>query len=212
MQERSRATAYPDPKRTRGTVRRVKATPDGLESEAPSSILSATAGTSTSTPPSTWRWARAATTGRSRTRPASAVSSPSTTSTRRRGSAIRATLRSTVCRRAFDTAVALRDAGLHFVVAPLPTRDGESLRRLDSHYAIALFPFVEGEAGQFGYFEDDDDDGRSAVVAMLAELHQATAAAGSAVRNDRLRSARSPSPRRSTPGCRPGVDGRTALR
>ena len=84
-------------------------------------------------------------------------------------------------RSAFDTSVALRDAGLDFVVAPLPTRDGESLRRLDSHYAIALFPFVEGEAGQFGYFEDDDV-GRSAVVAMLAELHQATAAVGSAVR------------------------------
>ena len=81
---------------------------------------------------------------------------------------------------AFDTSVALRGAGLDFVVAPLPTRNGESLRRLDSHYTIALFPFVEGEAGQFGYFEDDDD-GRSAVVAMLAELHQATAAVGSAV-------------------------------
>jgi spectinomycin phosphotransferase len=79
-------------------------------------------------------------------------------------------------RRAFDTAVALRDGGLQFVVAPLPTRESESLRRLDSRYAIALFPFVEGEAAEFGYYEDDDD-GRRAVVAMLAELHQATAAA-----------------------------------
>jgi spectinomycin phosphotransferase len=82
---------------------------------------------------------------------------------------------------AFETSVALRDAGLHFVVAPIPTRQGESLRRLDSRYAIALFPFVEGEAGEFGYYEDDDDS-RRAVVAMLAELHQATAAVGSAVR------------------------------
>jgi spectinomycin phosphotransferase len=84
-------------------------------------------------------------------------------------------------RRAFDTAVALRDAGLPFVVAPIPTRQGGSLRRLDSRYAIALFPFVEGVAGEFGYYEDDDD-GRRAVVAMLAELHEATVAAGSAVR------------------------------
>jgi spectinomycin phosphotransferase len=84
-------------------------------------------------------------------------------------------------RRAFDTSVALRDAGLRFVVAPIPTRTGESLRRLDSRYAIALFPFVEGEAGQFGYYEDDED-GRKAVVAILAELHEATAAIGSAVR------------------------------
>jgi spectinomycin phosphotransferase len=84
-------------------------------------------------------------------------------------------------RRAFDTSVALRDGGLHFVVAPIPTRQGESLRRLDSRYAIALFPFVEGEAGQFGWIEDDGD--RRSVVAMLAELHQATAAVGSAVRS-----------------------------
>jgi spectinomycin phosphotransferase len=84
-------------------------------------------------------------------------------------------------RRAFDTAAVLRDGGLSFVVAPIPTRKGEPLRRLDSRYTIALFPLLEGEAGEFGYFEDDDD-GRRAVVAMLAELHQATAAAGSAVR------------------------------
>ena len=84
-------------------------------------------------------------------------------------------------RRAFDTSVALRGDGLHFVVAPIQTRQGESLRRLDSSYAIALFPFVKGEAGQFGYYEDDDDT-RGAVVAMLAKLHQATAAVGSTVR------------------------------
>jgi spectinomycin phosphotransferase len=84
-------------------------------------------------------------------------------------------------RRAFDTSVALRDAGLPFVVAPIPTLQGESLRRLGSRYAIALFPFVEGEAGEFGYYESDEN-GRRAVVAMLAELHEATAAAGSAVR------------------------------
>jgi spectinomycin phosphotransferase len=81
-------------------------------------------------------------------------------------------------RRAFDTAVALREGGLQFVVAPIPTRNGECLRRLDSRYTIALFPFVEGEAGAFGYYEDDDDGWR-AVVAMLADLHQATAGVGS---------------------------------
>ena len=84
-------------------------------------------------------------------------------------------------RRAFDTAVALRNGGLRFVVAPIPARQGESLRRLDSRHTIALFPFVDGEAGPFGYFEDDDD-GRRAVVALLAELHEATAAAGPDVR------------------------------
>jgi hypothetical protein len=80
--------------------------------------------------------------------------------------------------RAFDTALALRRAGLQFVVAPLPACDGSSLRRLDSRYAISLFPFLNGEAGQFGRYEDDDH--RRAVIAMLAELHSATAASVSA--------------------------------
>ena len=84
-------------------------------------------------------------------------------------------------RRAFDTALALRRAGLQFVVAPIPTRTGESLERLDARYALALFPHVDGEAGEFGWIEDVGD--RRKVVAMLAELHLATAAAGSAVRN-----------------------------
>ena len=85
-------------------------------------------------------------------------------------------------RRAFDTSVALRDGGLQFVVAPVPTRQGESLRRLDSRYAIALFPFVEGEAGQFGHY-DEDDDARRAVVAMLAELHQSPVSGAPAARS-----------------------------
>src|SRR5437588_912562 len=84
-------------------------------------------------------------------------------------------------RRAFDTSLALRDAGLSFVVAPIPTLDGKSLHRLDSRYTIALFPFVEGEAGRFGFYEDDPE-GRRAVVTMLAELHKATPAACSTVR------------------------------
>jgi spectinomycin phosphotransferase len=81
---------------------------------------------------------------------------------------------------AFDTSVALRDGGLRFVVAPTPTRKGESLHRLDSRYAIALFPFVDGEAGQFGCDEGDDD--RRQVVEMLAELHQVSGPVLSTVR------------------------------
>ena len=73
-------------------------------------------------------------------------------------------------RTAFDASVALRESGLQFVVAPVPARDGESLRRLDPQYTIALFPFVEGKAGEFGVYEDGD---RQAILAMLTELHQA---------------------------------------
>ena len=84
-------------------------------------------------------------------------------------------------RRAFDTTVALYDGGLRFVVAPIPSRVGDSVRRLDTRFAIALFPFVEGEAGQFGWIADDDE--RRSVVELVAELHRATAVVGPAVRS-----------------------------
>lgn len=80
---------------------------------------------------------------------------------------------------AFDAAAALRAAGLHFVVAPIRAGDDESVRRLDERYSIALFPFVDGQPGDFGPYGNDDD--RLGVVALLAELHAATAAAGMGV-------------------------------
>jgi spectinomycin phosphotransferase len=76
-------------------------------------------------------------------------------------------------RRAFDTAVALRDAGLEFVVAPIRAGGGATLRRIGPRYAIALLPFVNGQAGQYGHYEPAT---HAAVVSMLSELHQATAA------------------------------------
>lgn len=79
-------------------------------------------------------------------------------------------------RRAFDTAVALRNGGLEFVVAPIPTSRGVSLRRIGPRHTIALFPFVDGQAGQYGQYEGG---ARAAVVSMLAELHRATPAVGS---------------------------------
>jgi spectinomycin phosphotransferase len=82
-------------------------------------------------------------------------------------------------RSAFDTALALRESGLEFVIAPMPTREGESVRRLDPQYAIALFPFVEGEPGEFGNYEDGD---REAILAMLAELHRSSVAVAGSLR------------------------------
>lgn len=79
-------------------------------------------------------------------------------------------------RRAFDTAAALRDSGLDFVVAPVPTSRGETVRRLGGRYAVAVFPFVDGRAGEFGHHDTADE--RAAVVAMLSELHDATPAVG----------------------------------
>ena len=82
--------------------------------------------------------------------------------------------------RAFGSAVALRDEGLGFVVAPIRTSDGEAVRRIGARHSIALFPFVEGQAGR--HFEYDTADERAAVVTMLAQLHQATSAVDSAAR------------------------------
>jgi len=73
--------------------------------------------------------------------------------------------------RAFDTAVALRQAGLEFVVAPIPTNSGESLQRIGERHTVAVFPFVDGEGGRWGPYEPG---ARAAVVSTLAELHHAT--------------------------------------
>lgn len=75
-------------------------------------------------------------------------------------------------RRALGTAVALRhDAGLDFVVAPLPTRVGAPALRLGPRYAMSVYPLLAGEAGQFGAHRSAD---RPEVVRLLAALHAAT--------------------------------------
>ncbi|MDP8911599.1 MAG: phosphotransferase [Actinomycetota bacterium] len=81
--------------------------------------------------------------------------------------------------RSFDTAVALRNAGLAFVVAPIPTTRGDTLRRIGPRHTIALFPFVDGQAGRYGHY---DAVARGALVSMLAELHLATPAVSSVAR------------------------------
>jgi spectinomycin phosphotransferase len=81
---------------------------------------------------------------------------------------------------AFGTAVALRDAGLTFVLAPILTRDGGAMRRIGARYSIALFPFVDGQAGRSGEYDTPGE--RAAVVRMLAHLHQATSAVDSVAR------------------------------
>ncbi|MBY8870326.1 aminoglycoside phosphotransferase family protein [Micromonospora sp. PLK6-60] len=85
--------------------------------------------------------------------------------------------------RALATAVALhRDAGLEFVVAPVPGLAGEPLRRLDARYAISVFPAVDGAAGRFGPHRPQDVP---EVLELLARLHAATpAVAGTVDRAD----------------------------
>jgi spectinomycin phosphotransferase len=84
-------------------------------------------------------------------------------------------------RTAMDTASALRrQADLQFVVAPIPTRRGETLRPLGSRYAVTVFPMLDGAGGQWG--EPLSEQDRAATVDMLAVLHRSTpAAAGASV-------------------------------
>ncbi len=84
----------------------------------------------------------------------------------------------------FDTALALRETGLDFVVAPTPARDGGTVRRVGPRYAIALFPFVDAESTEWGRHESPEE--RAVLVALLAELHQATPAVASIARTTGL--------------------------
>ena len=64
------------------------------------------------------------------------------------------------------------EAGLEFVVAPVPTRAGQVVGSLDSRRALTLFAYVDVTPGRF---EDPIDDGdRAAIIDMLATLHTAT--------------------------------------
>jgi spectinomycin phosphotransferase len=73
---------------------------------------------------------------------------------------------------AFETARALKDNGLDFVVAPLGDKDGRVLRRLADSFSIAVFPFLDGHTPSDGEWQSDDE--RQVVLALLGELHQAT--------------------------------------
>jgi spectinomycin phosphotransferase len=83
-------------------------------------------------------------------------------------------------RRAFGTAVALREGGLGFVTAPILTTSGETVRRFGPQHTVALFPFVSGQAGTYGEYDAAE---RAALPRMLAELHEATPLVASVARS-----------------------------
>ena len=77
---------------------------------------------------------------------------------------------------AFATAIALRDeAGLPFVVAPLPSSQGHPLEPLADRYAISLFPFVDGVGA--GYADGMSLEDRETLFRLLAALHAAAVTA-----------------------------------
>lgn len=85
-------------------------------------------------------------------------------------------------RDAMDTAVALRGAephGLDFVVAPVRTADGETVRGVGAGHAVSVFPLVPGTPGHFGETLTAYD--RGLVLDLLARLHRAAAPASARV-------------------------------
>jgi spectinomycin phosphotransferase len=72
---------------------------------------------------------------------------------------------------ALATAELLRRSGLGFVLAPMRTREGAVVRRLDSRYAVSVFPFIEGHTHPFGPYPATL---RGAALDMVADLHRST--------------------------------------
>ena len=63
------------------------------------------------------------------------------------------------------------EAGLEFVIAPVPTRAGKVVGTLDSRHALTLFPHLDAAPSRF---EDPIGDGdRTAIIDLLARLHAA---------------------------------------
>jgi spectinomycin phosphotransferase len=79
-------------------------------------------------------------------------------------------------RAAMDAALWLRrEAGLGFVLAPVPALDGQAVRPLGGRHAVAVFPFLPGSPGQWDEPLPGPELGE--LVAMLAALHRVDPAA-----------------------------------
>jgi spectinomycin phosphotransferase len=79
-------------------------------------------------------------------------------------------------RAAMDVAFGLRHRhGLRFVLAPVTGRNGLTVLRLGSQYAVAVFPFVDGRSAPFG--DELSGGDRDRLVDMLAALHGCAPAA-----------------------------------
>ncbi len=77
-------------------------------------------------------------------------------------------------RRSLAAARDLRDCGRTFVVAPVPTLDGEPLARTNDRFGVALYPFVEGQSFSWGEFSTPAH--RHAVLDLVIAVHTAPSA------------------------------------
>ena len=76
---------------------------------------------------------------------------------------------------ALSSARVLRDDGLNFVVAPMPTADGKILKIVEERWAVALYPFIDGYTPQWGAYSTNAD--RRAAADLLVALHETSGAA-----------------------------------
>jgi spectinomycin phosphotransferase len=84
-------------------------------------------------------------------------------------------------RAAMDTALALRtDGALPFVAAPVAGAGGETVRPLGPRYAVSVFPFLTGAAGDPG--QALPAAARAGLVDLLAALHRSTSVVASRAR------------------------------
>lgn len=78
-------------------------------------------------------------------------------------------------RAALAAASDLRDCGAKFVVAPVPTVDGEPLARAHDRFGVALYPFVDGQSFEWGEFAAPAH--RRAMLDLVVATHTAPAVA-----------------------------------
>ena len=69
----------------------------------------------------------------------------------------------------------LRACGRTFVVAPVPALDGEPLVRANDQFALALYPFVDGQSFEWGSFATPAH--RQSLPVLLIAVHTAPGAA-----------------------------------
>jgi spectinomycin phosphotransferase/16S rRNA (guanine(1405)-N(7))-methyltransferase len=78
-------------------------------------------------------------------------------------------------RASLAAAMDLRVCGRTFVVAPVPTRDGEPLARVNGRFGVAVYPFVAGQSFDWGEFSSAAH--RLSLLRLLVDVHTAPPAA-----------------------------------
>jgi hypothetical protein len=85
-------------------------------------------------------------------------------------------------RSALLTARALHDSGASFAVTPVAAVDGDVLHRISEAYAMAVYPFVDGQAREFGDAFSPAD--LAAILPLITAVHGASASVRGHARAD----------------------------